>query len=146
MLENIFCRHVAIKKMPKALEMEVIKFSNWILLNYEQLGINPCGWCGLDGCRTQLITTETKAENITYKITSNCTYHYVGMIYSKAIEFRSTSPCTNVPLNCPLCPAGSKQQTFWKYNFFQHMSEFHLENGNLPPCPPQLTVETHITK
>jgi hypothetical protein len=68
------------------------------------------------------------------------------MVYSKAIEFRSTSPCTNVPLNCPLCPAGSKQQTFWKYNFFQHMLEFHLENGNLPPCPPQLTVETHITK
>ena len=26
------------------------------------------------------------------------------------------------------------------------MSEFHLENGKLPPCPPQLTVETHITK
>ena len=33
-----------------------------------------------------------------------------------------------------------------KYNFLEHMSEFHLENGKLPPCPPQLTVETHITK
>ena len=26
------------------------------------------------------------------------------------------------------------------------MSEIHVENGDLPPCPPQLTVETHITK
>ena len=26
------------------------------------------------------------------------------------------------------------------------MLDFHLENGELPPCPPQLTVETHITK
>ena len=26
------------------------------------------------------------------------------------------------------------------------MSELHVENGDLPPCPPQLTVETNITK
>ena len=26
------------------------------------------------------------------------------------------------------------------------MSEIHVENGDFPPCPPQLTVETHITK
>jgi hypothetical protein len=83
------------------------------------------------------------------KITSNCKYHYVNMVYSKALEVKESSPCTNIPLNCPICPIGlnEQRQTFWKYNFIQHMAEKHLtESGHLPPCPPELIVSAHISK
>jgi hypothetical protein len=40
-----------------------------------------------------------------------------------------------------------QRQTFWKYNFIQHMAEKHLtETDLLPPCPPELIVGAHITK
>ena len=118
----------------------------FILPKIRQIGLHPCGWCGLEGCKTQpeIIKFTGKSS----KITSNCPYHYTSMIYSKAIECREASPCTNVPLNCPICPhgLGNQQCTFWKYNFLQHMTSEHLtENGTLPNCPVQLVVESHLT-
>ena len=52
---------------------------------------------------------------------SNCQYHYKGMRYSKATSSSKLTQCTNV------CPSGSngQMQTFWKYNFIQHMTEKH---------------------
>ena len=90
-----------------------------------------------------------KATGKPAKITSDCTYHYATLVYSKALESKETSPCTNLPLNCPICPVGLNEQrrTFWKYNFIQHMTEEHLtEEGILASCPPELIVSTHITK
>jgi hypothetical protein len=71
------------------------------------------------------------------------------MVYLKALEAKESSPCTNIPLNCPICPIGlnEQRQTFWKYNFIQHMVEKHLTDGGLlPPCPPELIVSAHISK
>ena len=100
-------------RMAKALKMWVIKFQIFILLNYEQLGINLCGWYGLDGHRTQLITTESKAKKITYKITSNCTHHSIGMTYSKAIEYRSKYIFMHqCPTQLSTLSSRIKQQTF----------------------------------
>ena len=112
---------------------------------YRKIGLNPCGWCGLEGCWTQL----TQVTGKPVKITSNCAYHYANMAYLKALEAKESSPCTNIPLNCPICPVGLNEhrQTFWKYNFIQHMAEKHLtESGLLPPYPPELIVRAHISK
>ena len=72
------------------------------------------------------------------------------MVYLKALKFKEGSPaCTNIPLNCPICPVGlvEQRQTFWKYSFIQHMVEKHLtDDGLLPPCPPELIVSAHIYK
>ncbi|KDR69600.1 hypothetical protein GALMADRAFT_77244 [Galerina marginata CBS 339.88] len=109
-----------------------------------QIGLNPCGWCGLEGCKTQLIRTAKKTT-----ISSNCAYHYRKMVYSRANTCSTASPCTNVPINCPICPKGRDQQapTFWKYNLIHHMTEHHLDDqGELPPFPPELRVTTHITR
>jgi len=46
----------------------------------QQIGENPCGFCGLDGCLTSLL--EKKAGNsIKFTITSNCPYYYERMQY-----------------------------------------------------------------
>jgi hypothetical protein len=41
----------------------------------EAVGENPCGFCGLDGCLTQL--QERKKGSLS--VASNCPYHYVAM-------------------------------------------------------------------
>lgn len=109
-----------------------------------QIGADPCGWCGGEGCKTQL--TIQKGTRLT--TTSNCQYHFKGMQYSNAATFRATAPCTNVPLHCPLCPLGPTGQpsSFWKYSFTQHMVMHHTdENMESPPIPFDLLKKVHIS-
>ncbi|KAF8150234.1 hypothetical protein B0H34DRAFT_667193 [Crassisporium funariophilum] len=103
-----------------------------------QVGIDPCGWCGRDGCKTQLSSTSVRGKN-KLSVTSNCPFHYNKMIYSRAAILSTGNSSTNVPALCPLCPIGLNEQgtTFWKYNLIYHMATFHLtEAGELPRCPP----------
>ncbi|KAJ7711114.1 hypothetical protein B0H16DRAFT_1267896, partial [Mycena metata] len=69
-----------------------------LLLNME-IGIEPCGFCGLDGCITQLsVSKEGK-----HSIKSSCQYHYEKIQYKAAKATSNRSPCTNVSLHCSLC-------------------------------------------
>ncbi|EIM84177.1 uncharacterized protein STEHIDRAFT_41835, partial [Stereum hirsutum FP-91666 SS1] len=68
------------------------------LLNGQKIGADPCGFCGLDSCRTQLTKTGKKVS-----ITSSCPYHHAGMKYNLATQTTTSTPCTNVPIHCPLC-------------------------------------------
>jgi hypothetical protein len=60
---------------------------------------------------------------------------------SRVINFDAyTRQGSNKPyLKCDLCV------TFWKYNLIQHMLEYHLDNGKLPPFPSKLRVSSHIS-
>ncbi|KZP09618.1 hypothetical protein FIBSPDRAFT_963820 [Athelia psychrophila] len=49
----------------------------------QPVGLNPCGFCGRDGCITQL-KIKTRGPGVT--ITSSCPYHYSGMIYKAAAK------------------------------------------------------------
>jgi hypothetical protein len=40
----------------------------------------------------------------TIKISSDCEYHYQNMKYHPAMKPTIGSPCTNVPILCPICP------------------------------------------
>jgi len=112
---------------------------------YSQNGINPCGWCGKEGCRTSM-TWKKNAKNPT--ILSDCKYHYQRMNYSKSAVYSEEKMCTNVPIHCPLCPKGQNNQplTFWKYNFIPHMAECHLIDDKLPPLPEEFKIATHISR
>ena len=95
-------------------------------------------------CKTQLI----KKGN-SFSTTSNCEYHYATMVYSKAAMYSKFTPCSNVPLHCPLCPSGlrGQPQTFWKYNLVHHLSLNHLtENYELPTLSPELLFTSFISK
>ena len=108
-----------------------------------KMGVNPCGWCGKEECKTQLTVTGNST-----KITSDCAYHYQNMKYRNAMTSTNQSPCTNVPLNCPMCPQSNI--TFWKYGFISHITDRHLtESIELPDLdhfPLDLWVTTHISK
>ncbi|TFK16506.1 hypothetical protein FA15DRAFT_547372, partial [Coprinopsis marcescibilis] len=66
----------------------------------QQPGANPCGFCGRDGCLTQL----EKVNNKTLVIASTCPYRRSKMLPSKRYnEFDASSPCSNTPIYCSLC-------------------------------------------
>src|SRR5258708_26821826 len=50
--------------------------------------------------------------------------------YSVASRSTPSSPCSNVPLSCSLCPKSSP--AVWRYNFEHHMKISHrgISNGN----------------
>ncbi|KAF8884807.1 hypothetical protein BD779DRAFT_1442856, partial [Infundibulicybe gibba] len=108
------------------------------------VGVNPCGWCGRDTCAVQL-TKKHGSKSVS--VASNCIYHYENMSYSQASKCTNNSPCTNIPIHCPICPVSSTGQppTFWKYNGLYHLAAEHPEENNLPEIPPLLLVEIFIT-
>ncbi|KAJ7023838.1 hypothetical protein C8F04DRAFT_969797 [Mycena alexandri] len=64
------------------------------------VGSEPCGFCGLDGCSTQLLDVKHPKKPVSIK--SSCPYHYSRMNYKKAMVASRTSPLTNVPIHCLL--------------------------------------------
>ncbi|KAJ7924778.1 hypothetical protein B0H13DRAFT_1466652, partial [Mycena leptocephala] len=61
----------------------------------------PCGFCGLDGCFTQLLNNQPRKP---VSISSSCCYHYSRMNYKMAKIPSKGCPSTNVPIHCQLCP------------------------------------------
>lgn len=109
------------------------------------VGAEPCGFCGMDGCLTQFKSKNTGGGSIT----SSCQYHYVGMVYKAAASWSKGMPCTNVPINCPLCPisVSGDHQTIWKYNALYHLASEHSNENNSPPSiPGELLVQIFISK
>ena len=108
------------------------------------MGDNPCGFCGLDGCITQLLIKKGGG----FTITSNCQYHYAQMQYRAAAQFSKSSPCTNVPIHCPICPTSVSKapQTIWKYNALFHLTSEHATGSTPPQIPRQLLADMHIRK
>ncbi|KAF5335719.1 hypothetical protein D9611_009624 [Ephemerocybe angulata] len=114
------------------------------------IGLNPCGWCGMGGCRTQLSVTKAKRSGKTkYEVNSDCEYHWSGLKYENAKSYKMSSPSTNLPIHCTLCPPTSTGQypTFWKYNFYHHMILHHKdpETLKLQACPKDLRDQIYIS-
>ena len=113
-----------------------------------QVGVDPCGFCGIDGCIVQL----TKKGNSS-TIACSCKYHHKGMTYGMAMKCTKSAPCTNVPIHCTLCPLSPSGQlephTIWKYNVMYHLAEYHADWGSddltLPRIPGQLFIDSFIT-
>ncbi|KAJ7025828.1 hypothetical protein C8F04DRAFT_1046127 [Mycena alexandri] len=112
------------------------------------VGSEPCGFCGLDGCFTQLLDVKHPKKPVSIK--SSCPYHYSRMNYKKAMVASRTSPSTNVPIHCLLCapnPVSGDPQTIWKYNAMYHIiAEHSLHNNFLPPIPPKFMLQLFIRR
>lgn len=113
-----------------------------------KLGNNPCGFCGRDGCITLLRSRPNAPRNTAPTILSTCDYHYDRMQYGTARKFSKSSPCTNVPIHCELCPQSAIGDacTIWKYNALQHIWDEHTSDGALPDLSPQLWIDLFITR
>ncbi|KAJ3521293.1 hypothetical protein NMY22_g12372 [Coprinellus aureogranulatus] len=114
-----------------------------------EIGFDPCGWCGSESCRTQLTALAGKGGKVKYQIDSDCEYHWTGMNYEKANEWSKSSPSTNRPILCTLCPVNSHghHPTFWKYNFFHHMVTRHHDEDSqvFTPIPQELRRQIYIS-
>ena len=72
------------------------------------------------------------------------------MSYKSALQPSKSTPCTNVPIHCPLCPPtlSGEPRTIWKYNALSHLICEHPEpipgipnTYKLPKIPGQLLVD-----
>jgi hypothetical protein len=111
----------------------------------QSVGIEACGFCGLDGCQIQLTVVSKKGKAT---IASSCKYHHSTMLYKAASKSTRTTPCSNVPIHCLLCPLSASGQlhTIWKYNaLYQLITEHTDENGKLPHIPGAMMVDMHVS-
>ena len=67
------------------------------------------------------------------------------MNYKAASVSSKNAPCTNIPIQCSLCPSPSSgsPQTIWKYNAVNH---FIIEHSNSASIPGELLVQMVIRK
>jgi hypothetical protein len=87
----------------------------------------PCGFCGGSGDSCVVYIAKGKGSQGAHYVDvskSRCKNGNVVKLSLAAGE-KSTmsSPCTNVPLACPLCP--SMAPAIWKYNLAEHISHVH---------------------
>jgi hypothetical protein len=87
----------------------------------------PCGFCGGSGDACAVYIAKGKGSQGAHYVDilkSHCKNGNVVKLSLGAGE-KSTmsSPSTNVPVACPLCP--SNAPAVWKYNLQQHISEVH---------------------
>jgi hypothetical protein len=84
---------------------------------------NPCGFCCAPGDACMVHQTKDKGHNGSRQIDVNCSQCVNGNVVKISLKSASTStttaPCTNIPIDCPLCPVGSA--AVWKYNFVVHL-------------------------
>lgn len=113
----------------------------------QEVGVEPCGFCGQDGCATQL-TTRTAGSTITHSITSNCPFRHERMMYKAACISSDSAPCTNVPIHCQLCAPSISgvPKTIWKYNAVYHLIAAHAIDNTWPDIPPQMMLDMFISR
>lgn len=81
-------------------------------------------------------------------VVSSCEYHHKSMKYGSACKTNTNTPCTNVPIHCPLCTTEyGKPHTIWKYNALVHLIASHSPPDALEllSIPPQLQLDMHIS-
>lgn len=84
---------------------------------------NPCGLCLNLGslCAIRLVRRGKSGDQIDM-VNSRCPNLY-KISLKHAAKFSKTSPCTNTPIRCPLCPKVS--DAIWKYNICSHIANVH---------------------
>ena len=87
-------------------------------LMHTQLGVEPCGFCGIEGCTIKLDQT----TNNCISIVSNCWYAFTSYNYEQAKIIMKTSPCMNLPISCPFCLSLQCDHFIWKYNAVTHIA------------------------
>jgi hypothetical protein len=104
---------------------------------HRELGLEPCGFCGADGCITKLGQKGSGGVNII----SNCQYAFTSLNYEKAKVPTKTSPCTNIPISCPFCLPSQQSHFIWKYNTIAHMATQHPQEK----IPLDFLSQIHIS-
>ncbi|KAI4518588.1 hypothetical protein K525DRAFT_208163 [Schizophyllum commune Loenen D] len=91
------------------------------------LSTEPCGLClrPYTVCQIHVKISNRRGKSSTPRIDwkrSTCT-NQVAFQYKNAMESTGSSPCSNVPLRCPLCPTAAP--AVWRYNLCAHFKRAH---------------------
>ncbi|KZV94450.1 hypothetical protein EXIGLDRAFT_611708, partial [Exidia glandulosa HHB12029] len=149
--EHLLCRlcdtEVVIEKMRSHVGRHILlkarNLPDPLLDGHPPIGVDPCGFCGRSGCFTVL---SVKGKALT--IHSSCGYHYQRMKYALASVSTKSSPCTNVPIHCALCPVSKSgySRTIWKYNAAAHLLDEHSDNTYEPEAMARMFIAMHIER
>jgi len=92
-----------------------------------------CGLCLRPAPICQIFVKKGRGNSQGYKVDadrSTCT-NLLRFKYASAAQHQNNSPCTNVPLPCPICPP--KSPAVWKYCLPVHFEQKHkLTVQNFP--------------
>ncbi|KAG9119441.1 hypothetical protein FRC07_005533, partial [Ceratobasidium sp. 392] len=86
-----------------------------------------CGFCGGSGTCYSWVERQHKSAKAV-QVRSNCPYRE-EFSYTAASKTSKTNPCTNRPIQCPLCPSDSRY--IWSYGFRGHLVASH--SSHTPP-------------
>lgn len=118
------CPTIFIEKGPKLLE----HMSGHLLYdNYftNMLRENPCSLCLSTGGKCGIRLRKTRGRDGAWVIDMDASHckNLCRISLGHAGKASKSSPCTNIPLNCPLCPNPS--DAIWQYSFFAHLRYVH---------------------
>lgn len=86
----------------------------------------PCGLCLRPSPKCIFYLIKGKGAKASMKInetrTKGCS-NAISFAYGVAAESSTTSPCSNVPIQCPLCPRS--EPAVWRYNLKYHFLATH---------------------
>lgn len=94
-----------------------------------------CGLCMRPSPLCTFYLRKGKGAGSTQQIDEHvsCCPNFMGkLFYSATATEHANSPCTNVPVTCPLCPSTSA--AVWKYNMKIHLARVHpsTKGGDFP--------------
>ncbi|KAI0259272.1 hypothetical protein BC834DRAFT_926295 [Gloeopeniophorella convolvens] len=87
--------------------------------------LEPCGLCLSSHATCCIYLKKSKSCQGNLKIDhakSKC-LNFIKFLYATAAKSSPSSPCSNVPMPCPLCPADAP--AVWRYNLCAHLMRLH---------------------
>jgi hypothetical protein len=116
-------------RLSKSSPTELVSHMGMHILHDEALKnvVNPCGFCLAPGslCSVQLKKGQGRKVGMQIDLQNTRCQHsnQVKLSLTSFAKSTNASPCTNVPISCPLCPASS--EAVWKYNLEAHLKAVH---------------------
>ncbi|KAF9226104.1 hypothetical protein BS17DRAFT_878794 [Gyrodon lividus] len=105
--------------------------------------VDLCGFCGQASHPVRL-TKEGRKR--TFQPSSSCPFT-VAFSLGAAANSTKTSPLTNIPIRCTLCPPSSGDRSvFWKYNMPHHINTAHSSRDGNKPLPSELSAALKISQ
>ncbi|TFK58753.1 hypothetical protein BDN72DRAFT_746964, partial [Pluteus cervinus] len=83
-----------------------------------------CGFClRPEGCTMIVKKGRGSSAHPSVQLSLSKCPNLVRFTYNKAAQSTESAPCSNVPVNCPLCPPRSS--AVWTYNLAIHFQKQH---------------------
>ncbi|KAF8874101.1 hypothetical protein CPB84DRAFT_1817928 [Gymnopilus junonius] len=104
----------------------------------------PCGLClrPVPACSFYLKKGKGEKTTMQMDVKKSMCANKLGFQYQTAMESTKSTPCSNAPIPCPLCPKSAL--AIWQYNLRYHLKDAHRVD-NLEPHSHLSTI-THIKK